>query len=154
MAALGAPVVPDVYSHRAGESGQVGYGSVSAWAPASTICRQVRTLTCRGRPVVSSPVRTACSTSGAPRTAARTVSANSAEPSTTRQRASATNVPSSGPVSIVEAGTATAPMWKAARMPVNSSTSSTMHSRTRSSGRTSRARSPAATRRTSADNCS
>ena len=51
---------------------------------------------------------------------------------------------------MVEDGTATAPMYIVARMAVASSTSSAMHSSTRSSGRTPIATSPAATRRTSA----
>ena len=101
----------------------------------------------------SSP-STSRSTSGASCTAARTTAANSADPSTTRLRQSAISLPSSAPVSMVEAGTATAPMRKAARMPVNSSMSSAMQNRTRSSGRTPRARSPAATRRTSPDSSS
>ena len=96
-----------------------------------------------------SPVSTTWRRSGAPAAAVCTASANSGLPSSTRARESATSTPSSLPVSIVDDGTATAPTYIVARIAVNSSTSSTMHIRTRSSGRTPIATSPAATRRTS-----
>lgn len=51
---------------------------------------------------------------------------------------------------MVDTGTATAPASIAPRMPVSSSTSSTMQNMTRSSGRTPSPVSPAATRRDSA----
>jgi hypothetical protein len=76
-------------------------------------------------------------------------SANVCEQSTSRLRESATSTESSGPRSIVDTGTATAPSRIVARMPVNSSTSSTMHMTTRCSGWTPSAASPAATRPTS-----
>ncbi len=82
-------------------------------------------------------------------TAVRATSPNSGEQISSGARESTTSLASSVPRSIVDTGTATAPMRIAARIAANSSTPSEAHMSTRCSGRTPRARSPAATRRTS-----
>ena len=79
----------------------------------------------------------------------RVTSPNSGEQISTGARESMTSLASSGPRSIVDTGTATAPIRIAARIPVNSSTPSEQHMSTRCSGRTPSARRPAATRPTS-----
>ncbi len=76
--------------------------------------------------------------------AAEATAANSGVATSIRAPESATILASSGPVSMVDTGTATAPQRQAPRIPASSSGRSEQTNITRSPGRTSAARSPAA----------
>ena len=91
-------------------------------------------------PAARNPSQSALSTvdrrSGACAAASTTSGPNGAEYSRMRARESRSTVARSRAVSIVETGTATAPIRIAPRIADSSSTPSTMRSMTRSSGRT------------------
>ena len=78
------------------------------------------------------------------RAACEATAANSGVATSIRAPESATILASSGPVSMVDTGTATAPQRQAPRIPASSSGRSEQTNITRSPGRTSAARSPAA----------
>src|ERR1043165_3650113 len=126
MAPFGRPVVPDVYSHNAGESAHVPYGAEPS-CPSNSDHRC--TATDRDANDTSmSPSTTTCTTSGAIPTATWVAATNSTDTHTGGARQAASIVPNSAPVTMVDTGTGTAPIRIAARMPESSSTPSAMHS--------------------------
>src|SRR5207249_12102158 len=108
MAALGLPVVPEVYSQNAGESNQVRYGAAGpAAAPAASTSAQARppTPASAGSSPAEPPMRTSVAASGARCMAARATAAHSGVATTTRARLAATRSPSSAARDMEDHGT-------------------------------------------------
>ncbi len=110
MAALGAPVVPDVYSQNAGESALVGYTVSVNGAAASAPTRCTGT----GAPASGRSARSPAS-SGASAAASTAVAANSPVMARNRARESFSSSATPSACSIVDTGTGMAPIRMVAR---------------------------------------